>query len=83
MDTIANRLVELTPEAEPLFDLMLQIPPDLPRLREALREGRFSGDDINRLAIDFVYECSGDEPPEDHRRAHGRGGRQNRRARNL
>ena len=64
MDTIANRLVELTPEAEPLFDLMLQIPPDLPRLREALRKGCFSGDDINRMAIDFVYECSGDEPPE-------------------
>ena len=66
MDSQANLPVKLTPELKQLFDLLLQIPPDLPRIRKALREGCFSVDDINRLAIDFVYECHWDEPPEEH-----------------
>ena len=66
MDSQANLPVKLTPESNQLFDLLLQIPPDLPRIRKALREGCFSVDDINRLAIDFVYECHWDEPPEEH-----------------
>lgn len=66
MDSQANLLVKLTPESKQLFDLLMQIPPDLPRLREALREGCFSVDDINRLAIDFVEECQWEREDRPH-----------------
>ena len=48
-------------KASELFDLLMQMPPDLPRIRTELLGGGFSAGDINRAATAFVEKCSWEE----------------------
>ena len=48
---------ETSPEIKEIFDLMLQIPPDLTQIRKCLEAHHLSPADVNRLALCYVEEC--------------------------
>ena len=53
-------------KAKELFDLLMQMPPDLLRIRAELSDGGFSAGDINRAAIAFAEECQWEEEDRPH-----------------
>ncbi len=50
-------MIELTPGGERLFNLMMQLPPDLPGIRAELEAGAFSPDELNAAALKFTDKC--------------------------
>lgn len=57
--------VKLTENGRPLFDLLMQIPPDLETARTKLESGGYSGEDLGRAACRYAEECWDEEL--DHR----------------
>lgn len=59
--------VKLTPVGRPLFDLLMEIPPDLERTQALLESGTFSEEDLGRVACRYAEETWGEElEPEEH-----------------
>ena len=51
---------ETSPEIKEIFDLMLQIPPDLTQIRKCLEAHHLSPADVNRLALCYAEKCWGE-----------------------
>ena len=49
MNTEVNLPLELTPKSKQLFDPLMPVPQNLPCVQEALREGDFSADAIDKI----------------------------------
>ena len=50
-------MIELSLSGQHLFDMLMQLPPDLERVRSFLQEEKCTADDVNRAALRFVEEC--------------------------
>ena len=50
-------MIELSQKGAQLFDLLMQIPPDLDNARSLLQLGACNPDDVNRVALRFAEEC--------------------------
>ncbi len=50
-------MIELSQRGVQLFNLLMQIPPDLDNARSLLQLGACNTDDVNRTALQFVEEC--------------------------
>ena len=53
--------VKLNENSRPLFELLMQIPPDLENARKALESGEYSTEDIGRVACRYADEAWGEE----------------------